>query len=90
MKRIIRLTESDLTRIVRRVINEDSFFGDKLKDMFSDGDYSRAKREADDLYAEDDECRYVVQTNWSGMEVRTSDEIDDDDDIIYNTCDEDY
>ena len=25
MKKIIRLTESDLTRIVRRVINEDEF-----------------------------------------------------------------
>lgn len=87
MKRIVRLTERDINRIVRRVINEDSFFGDKLKDMFSDGDYSRAKREADDLYDEDDECRYVVQTKWSGMEVRTSDEIGEDDDIIYNTCD---
>jgi hypothetical protein len=32
MKRIVRLTESDLTRIVKRVINEQSFFDQMMAD----------------------------------------------------------
>jgi hypothetical protein len=37
MKKVVRLTESDLNRIIRRIINEDSFtFGDKVRSKLGD------------------------------------------------------
>jgi len=39
MKKIIRLTESDLTRIVNRVINENQEEVDRILDKISDGGY---------------------------------------------------
>lgn len=51
MKKIIRLTEDDLTRLVKRVINEneesDIKIGDKVK-----------------LFISDDETSKIIETNW--------------------------
>lgn len=40
MKRVIRLTESDLMRIVKRVINEDI----EMMDVSSDSDYYKSRK----------------------------------------------
>ena len=42
MKRITRLTERDLTRLVKRIINEDEEMGIQMMDVSSDSDYYKS------------------------------------------------
>ena len=53
MKKIVRLTESDLTRIVRRVIreNEEEWI-DQAKDIEGDSDFSKIKLEDNEDFLE--------------------------------------
>jgi len=44
MKRIARLTERDLTRLVKRIINEDEEMGIEMMDVSSDSDYYKSRK----------------------------------------------
>lgn len=44
MKRITRLTERDLTRLVKRIINEDEEMGIEMMDVSSDSDYYKSRK----------------------------------------------
>jgi hypothetical protein len=56
-----------------------------FKDFLSDGDYSKseeAKQEAERLTMKDGKTRWVVDTNWSGIQI-VDVEPSDEDTIIY-------
>lgn len=67
MKRIIRLTESDLTRIVRRTINE-----------IEDEESTERRYDDSKNYGTDDESRYDDRNNRYG--IMPDDDDDDDED----------
>lgn len=70
MRRIIKLTESDLTRIVRRVMKEDNEKPSWLKRTFNpsavrrDESVKELKKQADDDFKNTGECQYVVAGTW--------------------------
>jgi len=62
MKKIIRLTEADLTRIVRRVITENKI--DEMMDVSSDSDYYNQRRSETSLPQDDLSVLISTATNW--------------------------
>ena len=79
MKRIIRLTESDLTRIVRRVINESTFVGQTYKyggstwSLKNDGEFKYALYGNPDPFKwTQDEKTIAALNKLSGYEIPTS------------------
>jgi len=74
MKRIIRLTESDLTRIVKRVINEQSVDKDweKIKTLLKSKGFTETKgKVSNSYYTPDDQKIYVKNFgDWGQMRIR--------------------
>ena len=89
MKKIIRLTESELTNLVKRIIkdqdnefnmvNETSFMSRIL--------YNKQIRDAKNQAKENDECMCVVETIVSGVIVKPCDDLTptEEEHIIFHT-----
>lgn len=80
MKKIIRLTELDLARIVKRVIKEnedqDNEFNMVNETSFmSRIQYNKQIRDAKNQAKENDECMCVVETIVSGVIVKPCDDL---------------
>jgi hypothetical protein len=80
MKRIVRLTESDLTRIVRRVIKENE---EEVGDMYTDFGRKKIPTKAHE------DISYDIQSVDCGGEMGGSVDIDEDDTIIIRYCEGD-
>ena len=75
MKKIIRLTESDLARIVKRVIKENELNMVNETSIMSRIQYNKQIRDAKNQAKENDECMCVVETIVSGVIVKPCDDL---------------
>lgn len=91
MKKIIRLTERDLTRIVKRVIRENKDNMVNETSLMNRFQYYKEIRDAKKQSKETNECMCVVETIVSGVIVKPCSELTstEEDHLIYNTdnCD---
>jgi len=62
MKKIVRLTESDLTRIVKRVINENEM--EEMMDVSSDSDYYQSKKRPQSVPGDDLSILLSLSKKW--------------------------
>ena len=62
MKKIIKLTERDLTRIVRRVITENKI--DEMMDVSSDSDYYKQRKSEVSIPQDDLSVLISTASNW--------------------------
>ena len=77
MKKIIRLTESELTNLVKRIIkDQDNEFNMVNETSFmSRIQYNKQIRDAKNQAKENDECMCVVETIVSGVIVKPCDDL---------------